>query len=79
MVGIIIRRMRFACRITKATDTHLEYVILSALPRQTWLREGNSIFRYAYFSRLVPLHRPALRKMCFTCTVQHQAAGKPTR
>jgi hypothetical protein len=24
----IIRRMRFACRITKATDTHSEYVIL---------------------------------------------------
>jgi hypothetical protein len=26
----IIRRMRFACRITKATDTHSEYVILIA-------------------------------------------------
>ena len=26
----IIRRMRFACRITKATDTHSEYVILMA-------------------------------------------------
>jgi len=24
----IIRRMRFACRITKATDTHSEYVII---------------------------------------------------
>jgi hypothetical protein len=24
----IIRRMRFACRITKATDTHSEYLIL---------------------------------------------------
>jgi hypothetical protein len=35
----IIRRMRFACWITKATDTHSEYVILIAFPRQQWLRE----------------------------------------
>jgi hypothetical protein len=27
-----IRRMRFACRITKATDAHSEYVILIAFP-----------------------------------------------
>jgi hypothetical protein len=33
-----IRYMRFACWITKATDTHSEYVILSAFPRQKWLR-----------------------------------------
>jgi hypothetical protein len=30
----IIRRMRFACRITKTTDRHSEYVILIAFPRQ---------------------------------------------
>ena len=30
----IIRRMRFACWITKATDTHSEYVILMTFPRQ---------------------------------------------
>jgi hypothetical protein len=35
----IIRRVRFACWITKATDTHSEYVILIAFPRQQWLRE----------------------------------------
>jgi hypothetical protein len=35
----IIRRMRFARWITKATDTHLEYVILIAFARQKWLRE----------------------------------------
>ena len=29
----IIRRMRFACRISKATDKHSEYVILPAFPR----------------------------------------------
>jgi hypothetical protein len=35
----IIRRMRFARWVTKATDTHSEYVILIAFPRQQWLRE----------------------------------------
>jgi hypothetical protein len=29
----IIRRMFFACYMTKATDTHSEYVILTAFPR----------------------------------------------
>jgi hypothetical protein len=32
-----IRRMRLACRITKATDTHSKYVILIAFPLQKWL------------------------------------------
>ena len=31
--------MRFACWITKATNTHSEYVICIALPRQQRLRE----------------------------------------
>jgi hypothetical protein len=35
----MIRRMRFACWITKATDTHSEYVVLTAFRRQQWLRE----------------------------------------
>jgi hypothetical protein len=39
----IIRRMRFACWITKATDTHLEYVIIITFPRQQWLRERPSM------------------------------------
>ena len=32
----IIGRMRFACRITKATDTQSEYVIIIAFPWQQW-------------------------------------------
>jgi hypothetical protein len=36
----IICRMLFACWITKATDTHAEYVTLIAFPRQQLLREG---------------------------------------
>jgi hypothetical protein len=35
----IIRRMRVACWITKATDIYSEYVIFIAFPRQQWLRE----------------------------------------
>jgi hypothetical protein len=44
----IIRRMRFACWITKATDTHSEYVIHIALSRQQWLRERASMLPYRY-------------------------------
>ena len=36
----IIRRVRSACWINKATDTHSEYVMLIAIPRQQWLRES---------------------------------------
>ena len=35
-----IRRMRFAYWINKATDTHSDYVIITAFPQQQWLRES---------------------------------------
>jgi hypothetical protein len=53
--GNIIRRMRFACWITKATDTHSEYVILTAFPRQQWLRERVPMLRYTFLPCLLPL------------------------
>ena len=37
---VTLWRMRIACWITKATDTHSEYVILTAFPQQQWLRES---------------------------------------
>jgi hypothetical protein len=43
----IIRRMRFACWVTKATDTHSKYIILIAFPRQYWLSERASLLRYS--------------------------------
>jgi hypothetical protein len=49
----IIRRMRIACWISNATDTHSEYVILIAFPRQQWLRERSSMLRYTCIARLV--------------------------
>jgi len=42
-----IQRMRSVYWITKATDTHREYVTLVACPVQQWLRESASILRYA--------------------------------
>ena len=43
-----IWRMCFACWITTATDTHVEYVIIIAFPWQQWLRERASMLRYTY-------------------------------
>ena len=53
--GNIIRRMRFACRKTKATNTHSQYVTLIALSLQQWLQERASILRYTYMACLVIL------------------------
>jgi len=46
----VIRRMHYACWITKATEAHSEYVIvLVAFPRQQWLRErGSMLSLYVY-------------------------------
>ena len=43
-----IWRMRIACWIPKATDTHSEYVTLIALPLQKWSRERASILLNTY-------------------------------
>ena len=52
----IIQRMLLACWITKATDTHSEYVIgvLIFFPQQLWLHESFSL-RYTYVACLVKL------------------------
>jgi hypothetical protein len=52
----MIPRMRFACWITNATYTHWEYVILTAFPRQQWLRERASLLHYTYISSFVYLN-----------------------
>jgi len=43
-----IWRMRIACWITKATNQHREYVVLTAFPLQQLFRERASILRYMY-------------------------------
>jgi len=48
-----IRRMRIACWIPKATNTHSEYATIIALPLQQWLHEHASLLRYTYISCLL--------------------------
>ena len=43
--GNILRRMRMACWIPKAPNTHPEYVILIIFARQQWLCESVSMLR----------------------------------
>jgi hypothetical protein len=49
----IMRRMRFACCVTKATDTHSDYVTLIAFARQQWLHQHASMLAYTYVACLV--------------------------
>jgi hypothetical protein len=42
----IIRSLPVACWMTKATDRHLEYVILIAFPLQQLLHEHTSMLPY---------------------------------
>ena len=41
-------RMRVACWIPKATNTHSDYVTLIAFPLQQWLHEHASMLRHTY-------------------------------
>jgi hypothetical protein len=51
--GNIIRRMRFACWITKATDTHSEYVILTVLHDNNGYANAPQCYVYTYIACLV--------------------------
>jgi hypothetical protein len=48
-------RMRIACWITKATNTHAEYVIHIAFPLQQWLQERALLLNYTNTACLVRL------------------------
>jgi len=47
--------MCFPCWIIKATNTHLEYVILIAFPQQHWLLECALVLHYTYIVFLVKI------------------------
>jgi hypothetical protein len=49
----IIRRMRFACWINKATATHSEYVIFVAFPRRQCLRDPPEYYVCTYIACLL--------------------------
>jgi hypothetical protein len=44
---------RIPCRITKATNTHSEHVIIIAFVQQQFLHDRASMLRYAYIACLV--------------------------
>jgi hypothetical protein len=44
-----IWRMHIACWIPKATDTHSEYVTLTAFPLKRWLHERAPLLLYVYW------------------------------
>ena len=48
----VIWHMRFAFWITKATDTHSEYVIIQGFPRQQRLLKRSSALRYTSIASL---------------------------
>jgi hypothetical protein len=48
-----IWRMRIACWITKATNTHSQYVMLIAFPVRQWLHERSTTLLYTYIAFLV--------------------------
>jgi hypothetical protein len=66
----ITHRMRIACWITMATDIHSEYVIFTAFPLQSWLRERATILRCSLrtFSVLLSL---TARIHCCTSNSDH--------
>ena len=65
---MMIRPLRLACWISKATNTHSEYEILIAFPLQQWLQERTSVLRYTYiasvdiFELAQPVCRHAIRR-----------------
>jgi hypothetical protein len=48
-----IWRMRFLCRIPKVTNSHSEYVIITAFPMQQWLHERTAILCHTYIAFIV--------------------------
>jgi hypothetical protein len=47
------RLMRFSCWIPEVTNTHPQYVILIALPRQQWFLEHASVLCFNYRSYIL--------------------------
>jgi hypothetical protein len=55
---VTVRRMRFACWISKVINTHLDYVILTACQLPQRLQERASMLRYTLIGCLVSYRLP---------------------
>jgi len=66
-----IRRVCSECWITKAKNTHSEYVILIAFPWQQWLRERASVLRLFvyYLSGFKRSHHQAVQELRLSTTL----------
>jgi len=60
--------MSTACWMIKATNTHSEYAIIMAFPRQQWLQERTSLF-----DTLVCVHLPISLSVYITVTINPTA------
>jgi len=68
----IIRRMRSACWVTKATHTHSEFVIVSiAFLLQRWLHKRASVARHTYVACLVRFPPFLLHSTNASCSFIH--------
>ena len=63
------RHMRFAFRITSATNTHLEYVIHIPFPQQQWLHQRASILHFTHTAYPVPVLVCSLGHAYSSCAV----------
>jgi len=68
----IIQRTCITCWMTKATDTHSEYAIFPALPRQQWLRERISVLHLC-----VPVSRLSGGTIVFTSPPPRRSSYAP--
>jgi hypothetical protein len=62
-----IRRMHIVCWITRAADTHSEYVVLTAFPQQQWLRKRAWMLGCIYAAWIVSSHVASVKKLLFVC------------
>ena len=69
----ITQRLRFACSITKATNTPSEYVILIAFPLQLRLHERTLILRYTFIACLVYLLNIHAYRTVISRVVMHRS------
>jgi hypothetical protein len=53
---LVTQGMHVSCLVTKASDTHSEYVILISFLWQQWLHEHASVLCFMYIACLVVLN-----------------------